>query len=71
MSQKLNRLQPRLINLAPAQLAQKYPVPLSLEQISHIILALDHSNHTLDCEDVDLQNGIIAKLAVALATSFL
>lgn len=42
-------------------------VPLTLEQMSHIILALDHSNRTRDCDDIDLQNAIIAKLGVALA----
>jgi len=37
---------------------------LTQEEIGHIILALDHSNRTLDCEDTDLQNAIIAKLAI-------
>jgi hypothetical protein len=37
---------------------------LTQEEIGHIILALDHSNRTLDCEDTDLQTAIIAKLAI-------
>ena len=40
---------------------------LTEEEIGHIILALDHSNRTLDCEDTDLQNAIIAKLAIQQA----
>ena len=37
---------------------------LTHEEIGHIILALAHSNQTLDCEDTDLQNAIIVKLAI-------
>jgi len=37
---------------------------LTQEEIGHIILALDHSNRALDCEDTNLQNAIIAKLAI-------
>ena len=37
---------------------------LTQEEIGHIILALDHSNRTLDCEDTALQTAIIAKLAI-------
>jgi hypothetical protein len=58
MKRKSIKPTPQLIEL---------PIKLSLEQISHIILALDHSNRTRDCDDIDLQNAIIAKLGVALA----
>ena len=60
----------RIVVAPPTATAQRFPVYLTMEEISHIVLAVEYADVEKYCDN-DILATINAKLGSALATHYL
>jgi len=68
--EKIKVISPKSLEKFSPQPAPRYPIYLTMEEISHIVLAVEYADVEKYCDN-DILEKINAKLGSALATHYL